>query len=70
VQRQARIAYGIFLRNPYHPSLRFKQVHPNAPLFSVRIGRGYRALGLRDGDLITWLWIGGHDEYDRILAGR
>jgi hypothetical protein len=25
----------------------------------------YRALGLREGDLIVWFWIGTHEEYNR-----
>ena len=28
VQAQARLAYQLFRRDPSHPSIRFKQVHP------------------------------------------
>jgi len=36
-------------------------------VYSVRVSRNYRALGiLEDGDIV-WLWIGPHDEYDRLL---
>ena len=45
VQRQARRAYRIFQQNPNQPSLRFKPVHPTRPIYSVRIGAGYRAVG-------------------------
>ncbi len=38
------------------------------PIYSVRISRGYRALGLRDGDLVTWFWIGSHADYDKLLV--
>jgi len=31
------------------------------------IGRGYRALGVRNNDCIVWLWIGSHEEYDKLL---
>ncbi len=68
VQRQADAAYDIWLQNPFYPSLHFKRVDDQDPIFSARIGRGYRALGWREGDTITWFWIGGHDEYDRILG--
>ena len=44
--------------------LRFKKV---GRLWSVRISRGYRALGLFKDDTIHWFWIGPHDEYERIL---
>jgi hypothetical protein len=49
-------------------SLKFKRVHPTLPLYSVRIGRGYRALGIRDADKIVWYWIGSHAEYDREVS--
>ena len=47
------------------PSLAFKSTEP---IYSVRISRGYRALGLRDGDLVTWFWIGSHADYDKLLV--
>ena len=34
---------------------------------SVRVGLGYRALGVRHGDDILWFWIGSHAEYDRLV---
>jgi hypothetical protein len=67
VRRQARTAYRRFKENPYHPSLRFRQVHPTQPIYSVRINREYRALGVRDGEVIIWFWIGSHAAYDRLL---
>ena len=35
------------------------------PFYSVRISRGYRALGLKEGKAITWFWIGSHTEYEK-----
>ena len=46
---------------------RFKLVHTSRPIYSVRIGLAYRALGVRDGDEIIWFWIGSHTDYDRLL---
>ena len=68
VKRQARAAYNLFLQNPNHPSLHFKQVgNTNPPIYSARVGRRYRVLGvLNPDDLITWYWIGIHAEYDRL----
>jgi hypothetical protein len=60
IQRQAREAYKLFLQNPSHPGLHFKQVHPDPPVYSARVGIGYRALGARDGDILVWFWIGSH----------
>ena len=66
-QVRARRAYAMFRRNPSHPSLRFKLVHPNRPIYSVRIGLAYRALGVRDQDDIVWFWIGSHADYELLL---
>ena len=66
-QDQAARAYALWRSNPQHPSLQFKRVSPSQPVYSVRIGIGYRALGLRDGDQISWFWIGSHAEYDELL---
>jgi hypothetical protein len=67
VQKQARQAYRLFIDNPHHPSLRFKSIHPTRPIYSVRIGMDYRAVGIRDGNDIIWYWIGSHAEYDKLI---
>jgi hypothetical protein len=33
----------------------------------VRVGIGWRALGVREQDAMVWFWIGSHAEYDQIL---
>lgn len=53
--------------DPYYPSLQFKRVSLDQPIYSVRIGIGYRALGLWSEDQIDWFWIGSHAEYDALL---
>ena len=69
VQQQAYTAYGLFRRNPYHPSLQFKRVSQRRSLYSVRIGISYRALGLRESDdVIVWIWIGPHADYDKQIS--
>jgi hypothetical protein len=67
VQKQARQAYRLFIENPYHPSLRFKAIHPTRPIYSVRIGMDYRATGIRDEDNVIWYWIGSHAEYNKLI---
>lgn len=62
LQRQARAAYRLFPQDPWHPGLRFKQVHSDPPTYSARVGIAYRAVGARDGDTIVWFWIGSHAE--------
>ena len=65
VQKQADAAYQPFRTNPYHPSLHFKQIRSDAPVYSARVGIGYRALGVWKGDTIVWYWIGSHADYDK-----
>jgi hypothetical protein len=57
--------YRLWRDNPGHPSLRFKSIKEE--LWSVRIGLHYRALGRLRGDEMTWVWIGHHSEYDRLI---
>ena len=68
VRQQAREAYRLFRDNPRHPGLHFKRVHQEPPIFSARVGIGFRAVGVRDGNTIVWFWIGSHAEYDQLLA--
>ena len=60
-------SYRFFASNPNHPSLDFKRVSQRRLVYSVRVGTGYRALGVLDGGDIVWFWIGPHHEYDRLL---
>jgi hypothetical protein len=38
------------------------------PIFSARVGLGYRTLGVQEGDDIVWFRIGSHAEYDQLLS--
>jgi len=67
IRRQARQAYRLFQKDPHHPSLRFKKVEEETNTFSVRVGLGYRALGVMKGSTIVWFWIGSHAEYDGLV---
>lgn len=68
VQDQAKKAFTIWRENPAHPSLHFKLVDKAGPLFSVRVDIRHRAVGLLRDDTITWMWIGSHDDYARLLS--
>ena len=68
VQQQADDAYALFQQNPAHPGLRFKQVDAGPPpVYSARVGIGYRAVGALRGDTVVWFWIGSHADYDQLL---
>ncbi len=56
--------FELLKNTPYHPSLHFKKI---GSFWSVRIGLKYRALAIEDGEDFIWVWIGNHDEYERML---
>jgi hypothetical protein len=68
VKKRARRMYRLWKANPYHPSLHFKQIHAQESMYSVRIGLGWRAIGLREGATMTWVWIGSHADYDKFIS--
>jgi len=68
VQAAARQAFRLWQQNPHHPALRFKQVHPTQPIYTVRIGIHWRAVGVKTDDAMVWFWIGSHSDYDTLLA--
>ena len=68
VRDQAQKSSQLWRDDPSYPSLHFKRIHAREPLFSVRVSRGYRALGLLEDDTVTWFWIGSHGEYERVIA--
>ncbi len=57
--------YQLWKEEPRHPSLHFKSLGNG--YHSVRVGLHYRAVGVLEGDNITWVWIGHHSEYDRLI---
>lgn len=65
---QAHAAYSMFAKDPFHGGLQFKRVGVRRNIWSVRVGLHYRAVGLREGETITWYWIGTHAQYDQLLG--
>ncbi|WP_227788697.1 MULTISPECIES: hypothetical protein [unclassified Nodularia (in: cyanobacteria)] len=68
IRQSARKNYRLWAENPFHPSLHFKCINSQEGIWSVRVTRGYRALGLLEGDTVTWFWIGSHDDYERFFS--
>jgi hypothetical protein len=68
IRAKAQIAYRLWAENPSHPSLRFKKVHDNLPVYSVRIDLGWRAVGIVERQVMVWFWIGPHSEYEKLLS--
>lgn len=64
VRRAAQKAYRLWSENPFHPSLHFKCINQEENIWSIRVTLGYRAVGIMEGDIVTWFWIGNHDDYE------
>jgi len=54
VRAGAQKAYRLWAENPFHPSLHFKYINSEEGIWSVRVTRSHRALGVLEGD--TGLW--------------
>ena len=67
IQIKARTTYQVWKENPQHPSLSFKQIHSRDPIYSVRIGIAYRALGVLNENTMIWFWIGSHEDYSKLI---
>ena len=65
VQRVADENFSLLKDNPRHPSLRLKKV---GAYWSVRVGRGHRALARDRAEGLVWFWIGAHDRYERLIG--
>ncbi|MBX2967425.1 MAG: hypothetical protein KF845_14880 [Cyclobacteriaceae bacterium] len=67
VKKKAKDAYKRWKKDPFHVSLNFKQIHNTLPIFSVRIGLSYRALGRKEKNTLIWFWIGSHEDYNNLI---
>jgi hypothetical protein len=65
IRATADKCFALVKQNPKHPSLNFKCVGDD--LWSVRIGRRYRALAIKGDDRFQWFWTGTHGDYDRLI---
>ena len=64
VQRVARQNFRLLMENPRHLSLHFKKV---GNYWSARVGQDHRVVAIKDGNNFTWVWIGRHGEYERLI---
>jgi hypothetical protein len=63
----AQKSYRTWLQNHQHPSLHFKKLKGRGNRFSVRIGDHYRAIGNLAGDEVEWVWVGTHEDYNKLI---
>lgn len=66
VRQLADKNFELLKTDPSHPSLHFKKV---GKFWSARVGLQYRALAVAQDDGYTWVWIGDHEAYSRLLGG-
>lgn len=60
--------YQLWLADPKHPSLHFKELAGSGRRFSVRIGIRYRAIGWKPtSSCVEWVWTGSHADFDSLL---
>jgi hypothetical protein len=64
IQELANEKYRLFQRDPFHPSLEFEA---KGKVWTVAIGRSYRAIARRFGNDLYWVWIGSHEDYNKVL---
>ena len=64
IQHVARKNYALLKVNPRHPSLQLKKL---GKFWSARVGLNHRAPAIEDGERFIWVWIGLHDEYERLI---
>jgi hypothetical protein len=68
VKKTAKKNYRLWKNNAAHPGLNFKKVHSIKPVYSVRVGINYRALGIFvNEENIVWFWIGSHSDYNNLI---
>jgi hypothetical protein len=65
IRKKARIQYERWRVDLFHPSLHFYCVRKD--IWSAWIDDNYQALGIMEGDVVTWLWIGAHRGYEKCI---
>lgn len=68
IRRLAVKNYGLWRKDPQHPSLNFKKLAGSGARFSVRIGDHYRAIGHQAANGVEWVWVGTHEEYNKLIG--
>jgi len=75
IQQLAKFAFGLFLANPYHPSLRRHTLDDNRKgrhrcgSVSVSITMQYRAIYVEVDGVNVWYWVGTHAQYKVFTGG-
>jgi hypothetical protein len=65
VRALADAKFSLFEKEPFHPSLALKR---KGEVWTVDVGRSYRAIAYRESDAYHWFWIGTHEAYNNLLS--
>jgi len=66
IRKLALEKYQLLKKDPWHPSLHFKEVNSKEKKWSARVTRNVRAVGIKvSSDTFHWRWIFSHDTYDK-----
>jgi hypothetical protein len=57
--------FELMKRDISHPSLQFKKV---GRVWSARVSISYRAVSTEIEGGYLWIWIGSHQDYDKLIA--
>ena len=52
IRKHAKQVYSRFKSDSYYPGLHFKRIHSSEPIYSVRITKDYRAVGVQQNNEI------------------
>ena len=64
VKKAARQNFGFFEVEPQASLLALQE---NRQVLVCGAGLNYRALAVKDGPDLVWVWIGPHDEYEKLV---
>jgi mRNA-degrading endonuclease RelE of RelBE toxin-antitoxin system len=68
IQQLAQKNYELLKCDLSHPSVSFKKLAGTGGKYaSARVGDHYRAVCTFDGDDALWIWIGSHEDYNKLL---
>ena len=67
-RKAAQRAFRLLVEDPGHNSLFFKKLSGHRDLWSARVSLNIRVVAQRNGEVVTWVWIGNHGEFDKLFG--
>jgi len=66
IRKVADEVYKLWNENPFDPVLEFHEIRKS--LWRIKIGYRYRALARRYEGCVVWIWIGSHEDYNKLIG--